>query len=322
MDPDNIEGVNPADLTLMAQFFKKAMGFQSIPPGRLSKFRGPPYRAGELSFLEWLEEFETVAEQFELPDGEKTRVLIDHLVGAAKEEVACMEEVERKSYTKVVSVLKLCFGAHESVQSLSNSFHNRSQHEGENLSDFSRALKRLYSKMEMAAATQKDSQALKQLRDQALREQFIRGAREVWVRRELRRIDLSTKGKTFDVMREEVLTLFQETEVLPQRSRVREVSVDEVQQSTEVAQSTLISDLIAGQKLLTQEVKNLSRELAAMRDSSRFYRVKEEEATCFNCEKKGHFAKRCPEPNPGRPARTNQRRRDFRPAPNHGQGNF
>ena len=125
---------------------------------------------------------------------------------------------------------------------------------------------------------------------------------------------MSTKGKTFDVMREEALTLFQETEVLPQRSKVREASVEETKPNAEM---TLVSDLIAGQRLLIQEVQRLSRELAALREAGGLRRwVKEEDATCFNCQKKGHFAKNCPEPNPGRPNRGN-RHRDNRPGPNH-----
>ena len=74
MDPDPNQDVNQATLALMAQCSKKAMGFQGILQGRLSKFRGPPYRAGELSFLEWLEEFDTVVEPFELSTNEKASV--------------------------------------------------------------------------------------------------------------------------------------------------------------------------------------------------------------------------------------------------------
>ncbi|KAJ8029409.1 hypothetical protein HOLleu_28791 [Holothuria leucospilota] len=55
--------------------------------------------------------------------------------------------------------------------------------------------------MEAAAPTAKDRDDLKQLRDRDLRDQFVRGARETWVRREFGPIDLASEGKAFEEMR-------------------------------------------------------------------------------------------------------------------------
>lgn len=64
------------------------------------------------------------------PTGEeRARQPIEHLGCAAKEEVKCLTEPERKSYQSVVVSLKMCFGAHETVQTLSSNFHNRKQQE-------------------------------------------------------------------------------------------------------------------------------------------------------------------------------------------------
>lgn len=67
-------------------------------------------------------------------------------------------KMERKDNDKGCAALKMCFGAHESVHNLRGNFHNRVQQEQESLSDFSMALKQLYSKMEMAAPTEKAKQ--------------------------------------------------------------------------------------------------------------------------------------------------------------------
>lgn len=152
-DPDP----NAVNMALLTQLFKGAMGFQGIPVSRLPKFKGPPYAAGDLSFLEWLEEFEGIIAQYDLEDKAKARALINHLTGPAKEEIACLEESEREKFDEVVSSLNLCFGTYESLQSLSSLFHNRKQQESENLSDYSRSLKRLYTKMETSALSKEES---------------------------------------------------------------------------------------------------------------------------------------------------------------------
>lgn len=48
------------DFQAMTQFFKRAMGFQGIPPGRLPKFHGNAERPCERSLREWLEDFEQI----------------------------------------------------------------------------------------------------------------------------------------------------------------------------------------------------------------------------------------------------------------------
>ena len=121
----------------------------------------------------------------------KARLLVDHLAGPAREEIMCLSETKRRDIDEIVSCLKLCFGYQETTQTLSSKFHNRIQKEGESLCDFSRILLRTYNKMEKAATTQAQGEALSQLKDKDLSDQLYNGAREAWVRRELRRIQLT-----------------------------------------------------------------------------------------------------------------------------------
>ena len=134
------------DFEAMTQFFKRAMGFQGIPAGRLPKFHGITGRPGERSLREWIEEFEQLVSPLGMSDKEKARVLVEHLAGVAKEEVMCLSSEQRESVEEVLEALELCFTSTETVQSLTTAFHNRKQGDRETLADFSRALMRLYGR--------------------------------------------------------------------------------------------------------------------------------------------------------------------------------
>ena len=63
----------------------------------------------------------------------------------------------------------------------------------------------LHNRMERAAASEAEGAALVLLKDNALKEQFVRGVREQSVRQELRRIALNSVDKSFHHMRDEAL---------------------------------------------------------------------------------------------------------------------
>ena len=75
------------------------------------------------------------------------------------------------------------------------------------LAEYSRVLIRLYQRIEGAAPTVAQLQALAVLGDDALRQQFVVGVREEWVRRELRWLMMGSADKPFIVVQEEALCL-------------------------------------------------------------------------------------------------------------------
>ena len=285
------------EMDMLGQFLRRSMGLQSISQSRLTKFRGLPQQQGELSLSEWLEGFEEVTAQQRLGDSEKARLLLDHLAGPAWEEAMCLPEEKRRKYVEVVGTLKLCFGFQETTQSLSSQFHNRVQREGESLCDFSRALLRTYTKMEKAAETEAQSQALGQLRDQALADQFVNGARDAWVRRELRRIQLDQKTGGFGVVRQEALRLFQEspTQNQNQRSRAREVEVEIARLTPSLApcESTL-KEVVEQQQTIIEELTKLKNDVALLKTQRTQRRRPLEEVECYQCGQMGHYKRNCP----------------------------
>ena len=131
---------------------------------------------------------DSYSRQLGLSKEEKVNVAIDHLGGVAKEEILCCPKEEKWEIGKLVSLLRRRFGSPETVQTLNCAFYSRNQLEDEKLADFSRALIRLYDRMESASTDTGEKAALAQLKQGALKEQFIRGTRDVAIRRELRKL--------------------------------------------------------------------------------------------------------------------------------------
>lgn len=241
----------------------------------------------------------------------------------------CLPEPKRTKYDEVKKALLLCFTPTETVQSLNSTFHNRVQQPGESLAEFSRALMRLYGQMEGMAEPRKEREALKELRNGALKEQFVRGAREVWVQRELRRISMSQSVDDFAKMREEAMLLFQDSQ--PQRRpHIREVTAESHQTEADEA-SQPMKAMMESQLKLLEEVASLRGELSTLkplvsevealrtkvrklelsrpranRGNPRYsgrprYSTQNrpparvlDEVECYNCRQKGHFASNCP----------------------------
>ena len=112
----------------------------------------------------------------------------------------------------LVSLLRRVFGPWETVTSLQAEFYARMQSVGETLAEYSRALIRLHQRIEGAASTVTERQALAVLGDGALKHQFVVGVRKDWVRRELRRLMWRLADKPFIVVRGEALCLLCEEE--------------------------------------------------------------------------------------------------------------
>ena len=126
-----------------------------------------------------MEEFGSYAAHYQLAGAAKARALIDHLGGAAKDEIQCQQEDIRKDYGKIVEILQTQFARKDSLASLTQALHNRHQREGENLADFSRALMQLHHGMAKTASADEKA-AVEKLKEKHSQRVFReRGTREM-----------------------------------------------------------------------------------------------------------------------------------------------
>ena len=202
--------IKMSHLALVETLMKALQGVGHAPTLTVSvpRFLGRPESPGDPTIDEWLSDFDVFVRQCGVPVGERTVVLVDYLDGCAKEEVLCHPCEVRRDFGALVSLLRRVFGPRETV----TSFYSRVQLVGETLAEFSRALIRLHQRIESAAPTVAERQALAVLGDGALKHQFVVGVRDEWVRHELRRLMFRSADKPFIVVREEALCLMCEEE--------------------------------------------------------------------------------------------------------------
>ena len=178
----------------------------------LPRFLGRPDSPGDPTIDEWLSSFDLFARQCGVAEGDRAVLLLDYLGGCAKEEALCYPDDVRRDFGALVFRLRRVFGPWETVTSLYADFYSRMQSVGETLAEFSRALIRLHQRIEGAAPTVAERQALAVLADAAWKHQFVVGVRDEWARHELRRLMLRLADKPFIIVREEALCLLCEEE--------------------------------------------------------------------------------------------------------------
>ena len=188
------------------------IGHAPAPIISLPRFIGRPQSPGDPTIDEWLSDFDGFMRQCGVSEGERAVVLVDYLGGCANYEVLCHPDDVRRDVGALVSLLRRVFGPWETVTSLYAVFYSWMQSMGETLAEYSRALIRLHRRIEGAAPTVAERQALAAIGHDALKHQFVVGERDEWVRRELRRLMLRSADRPFIVVREEALCLMCEEE--------------------------------------------------------------------------------------------------------------
>ena len=190
----------------------QGVGQATTPTISLTRFFGRPGSPCDPTIDEWLADFDVLVRQCCVPERERAVVLVEYLGGCAKEEVLCHPDEVRRDFGALVSLLRRIFGPLETVASLYAEFYSRMQSEGETLAEYGRALIRLHQRIEGAAPTMAERQALAVPGDGALNHQFVVGVRDGWVRHQLRWLVLRSPDRPFIVVREEALCLVCEEE--------------------------------------------------------------------------------------------------------------
>ena len=281
--------------------------------GRVTHLRAPKlprfsgrYSSDNLTLSQWLEEVDIYCDQCDIPVSQKAQVILNHLDGDARQEVRC-HSISSDDLDSLLTLLKRHFGSKHTTQSLQKRFHERVQHEGESLDEFSRALMCMYDDIINVAPTS-EQQAYKSLRDSALIDKFVVGARSQSIRLELRRIQLANSGKTFLEIRDHALDLLDSFDTKPKstakRGTVFEVSVNDCPEGASsinprdagkdlinhlVQQQAALEQCVQQQQVLLERQQEQLSELIAQKSQARQKSIPK----CYYCGKKGHIQAKC-----------------------------
>ena len=280
--------------------------YQRAPSVKLRKFRGPPLTQGDPTLREWLRDLDVYIRQLGLTESEAVDVALDHLGGEARGEVLCCPAGERVSVEKIAALLSRRFVT-ESVQSLQATFYGRLQEDGESLAEYSRSLMSLYGRVEQAATTSSEESALASLREDALREQLVKGVRDVSIRRELRRLALDHRKVSFYEFRELALALLADTEEVDdvELRHVRDrggKGTSPIPDKSKSSDNKTLTDLVEGQSKLQSAMEQLVIQQAQMttqleKVASSLSVMAEKSArsslSCKYCHKPGHTIEKC-----------------------------
>ena len=292
----------------------QGLKFARTPKLKLSRFNGSPAKPGDCSLDQWLEEFDFYSRQLELTEAEQLEAALDHLGGVAKDEIACCPLAERDTIQKLIALLNRLFGQSENIAALTSAFYARNQYDSETLTEFSREIMLIHDRMERVADGPERA-ALQVMRDKALKERLVQGARDEAVRRELRRLRIERPELPFYKFREHVLELFPERQEkrIPLRNKCRMTAAFD-DEATETKKrphmpevQDVLSQLVATNKLVVEKLEALSENQAATNanlaelagvlntkvDKALSMRSGRSGINCDHCKRPGHHAKNC-----------------------------
>ncbi|XP_078691732.1 uncharacterized protein LOC144922047 [Branchiostoma floridae x Branchiostoma belcheri] len=180
------------------------LGLGYLPFDRkLPKFSGTG-SAGSLSVEEWIDEVEGSFQLFNIPEGHRAGLLYRQLEGEARRQVAVLSNAERTDLERLKDRLVEAFGDTAHVSVIMGQFYSRVQLPKETLQSYALALQELLKR-----ADRRRGQPLVDT-DSILRDRFLDGIRDEWLRRQLRREVMRApveNPRTFREIKEEAFHL-------------------------------------------------------------------------------------------------------------------
>ncbi|XP_019631595.1 PREDICTED: uncharacterized protein LOC109475435 [Branchiostoma belcheri] len=168
---------------------------------KLPKFTGAE---SSLSVEEWLDEVEGSFDLFNIPEGHRAGLLYRQLEGEARRQVAVLPNAERTDLERLKDRLVEAFGDTAHVSVIMGQFYSRVQLPKETLQSYALALQELLKR-----ADRRRGQPLVDT-DSILRDRFLDGIRDEWLRRQLRREVMRApveNPRTFREIKEEAFHL-------------------------------------------------------------------------------------------------------------------
>lgn len=258
------------------------------------------------SLEDFIEEVECVFAARNMGQTESLDFLLSHLESPARDEVKLYAKVERNNARQVFAILEQAFGEKRSIPLLLKSFYDRQQNSSETLLQYSHVLRELFTKViTKCPSAAKD-------RDLTLRDQFTENVRDIFLRKELKKLVRRNPSICFLDVREEAIRWSEDDPntadhfAFSEMIRSRPAHREPADASKSVELSELMSVLKKQQAQLdelTNAMSNFSTH-ATSSPAPKFSRRPQQPFICYNCGTPGHIARNCPYPSSRQHARS------------------
>ena len=260
---------------------------------RMPKLCGRPQKPDDPDVDDWASDMESHLKASPFSDREGLDFIMDHLSGAAGQEVRFREP---RTAEEALQIVRSVFGDVDTVGAAQEAFYTRVQQPGETLLDYSLALVKLFGKLS------KRQTSLAPLRNETLKGRFASGVREPHLQREMRRLEMDQPGMSFWEFRDrgvswlgkEVPKKMVSQDVISTVAGTGDgnaaiVKVLEAQQQ----QLQRMQDLLTKQQQQLDSVRN-TRSWEARRQPKHGYNA-EGKRICYTCGSMDHISPNCPQ---------------------------
>ena len=209
---------------------------------------------------EFLEDFENYCVALNIPLASRAAFLIDHLRGEPLREIRASSHAVRNDVTEIRRRLENQFRRWTPVELYSN-FTKIKQRSGESLMTYARRLAPEYDSIVAACEQRNERDLYIAQREHALKEQFVNGASDVEVQREIRRLGLSDPQLTFNELRDRILQVF------GREDGAELVTINEGRAGEKIQEETSISARLGGvERKLGSMVKLMETQVSSHRE--------------------------------------------------------
>ena len=266
---------------------------------KCSDFTGCPTH-GEPCVEEWIASMKSSFKIARVPEEDKIELLKQHLKGEAKLTVRFLLREGNTDVTKVFDVLKKTYGDRVPVGARLREFYDRKQGPGEKICAYAYDLQEKLHKLK-----RRDPKRI-QDPDKMLKEQFVLGLRDDFLRRETKRQEKAQPALACLYLMNAAITWSEEEETPeaaargPVRGAVHATVAEEATSSplTLTSLHEAIQSLAARQEELFKTVHGRKQAAMPTRPARPPLRDDEGRLICYSCNQPGHTSRMCQQGKP------------------------